>query len=376
MNVLDRYGLTKIINARGTFTPLGVSRSSDQVSRAVAEALQDYFVIDELQDLVSRKLAGIAGSEAGAVTHCVAAGITMSIAAAMVGTSPEKIAALPDTKGIPNRVVLPANHAIDYGHPIQQAVRLAGATPVLAGTVDECSLADIDGQLRHADTCCLLLVSSRLTTGRSVDLSAAVDASHLRGVPTIIDGAAQDMRIKELLATNADLVLVSAHKYMASPTAGLVIGRKALVDAVRAQERGIGRAMKATKEAIIGVLSALEERSVLHIAEWRETQACKVSDFVGRANELPGVKARSVPDPAGMPFMRAHVQVDDRQTGVNARSLAVALKNGVPSIWVMDDKIADGDIVFELVQTDRDEIDTILAQLSKLLSRSSSPDGS
>ena len=59
MNVHDRYGLTKVINARGTFTPLGVSRSSDQVSRAVAEALQDYFVIDELQNLVSRKMAGI-----------------------------------------------------------------------------------------------------------------------------------------------------------------------------------------------------------------------------------------------------------------------------------------------------------------------------
>lgn len=367
MNVLDRYCLTRIINARGTFTPLGVSRSSEHVGQSVAEALQDYFVIDELQDLASRTIKDFAGSEAGAVTHCVAASITMSIAAAMVGTSSDKIAALPDTNGVPNRVVLPANHAVNYGHSILQAVRLAGATPVLAGAAGECSLADIERQLRHAETCCLLLVSSRLTKGRPVDLTAAVEASHRRGVPAIIDGAAQDMRIKELLATDADLVLVSAHKYLASPTAGLVIGQKALVDAVRAQERGIGRAMKATKEAIIGVLSAFEERSDLDVAEWRETQANKVSDFVGRANEIPGIAAWSVPDPAGMPFMRAHVQVNDRRTGMNATSLAAALKTGVPSIWVMDDRIADGEIVFELVQTDKDEIGTILAQLSKLL---------
>ena len=61
----------------------------------------------------------------------------------------------------------------------------------------------------------------------------------------------------------ADLVLVSAQKYLASPTAGLIIGRKRLVHACRAHEKGIGRAMKATKEAVIGVLAALEERQNL-----------------------------------------------------------------------------------------------------------------
>lgn len=367
MNAHDRYGLTKVINVRGTFTPLGVSRSSEQVGRAVAEALQDYFVIDELQDLASRKIAFFADSEAGAVVHCVAGGITMSIAATMTGTAPDKIAALPDPAKMPNRVVLPANHAINYGHSIVQAIRLTGATPILAGTVNECSRADIERQLDHPDTCCLLLASSRLTTGKPVDLSSAVDASHRRGVPAIIDGAAQDMRIKELLATDTDLVLVSAQKYMASPTAGLVIGRQGLVDAVRAQERGIGRAMKATKEAIIGVLSALEERADLDLAKWRETQANKVSGFIGRANELPGITARSVADPAGMPFERAHLQVNAQYAHTNAASLVAALKIGTPSIWVMEDRIVDREIVFELVQTSHDEINVILARLSTLL---------
>ena len=362
MNAHDRYSLTKVINARGTYTPLGVSRSSEQVGRAVAEALQHYFIIDELQDLASRTIADFAGSEAGVVTHCVAAGITMSIAATMTGTSPDKIAALPDTVGMRDRVVLPANHAVNYGHPIVQAIRLAGATPILAGTVDECPLADIERQLGHPDTCCLLLVSSRLTTGRPVDLRSAIATAHRRGVPAIIDGAAQDMRLKELLATDADLVLVSAQKYMASPTAGLVIGQRDLVTAVRAQERGIGRAMKATKEAIIGVLSALEERVDLDVAKWRETQAGKVSNFIGRANELPGITARSVADPAGMPFERAHLQVDHQQAGTSAASLVTGLKTGIPPIWVMEDKVADGEIVFELVQTDKDEIDSILAK--------------
>ena len=39
MNILDRHQLTHVINARGTFTPLGVSRSSVAVGEAVSEAL-------------------------------------------------------------------------------------------------------------------------------------------------------------------------------------------------------------------------------------------------------------------------------------------------------------------------------------------------
>ncbi len=47
MSLHDRYGLTRVINAAGTFTPLGVSRSPAAVGNAVAEALSAFFVIDE-----------------------------------------------------------------------------------------------------------------------------------------------------------------------------------------------------------------------------------------------------------------------------------------------------------------------------------------
>ncbi len=65
MNAHDHYGLAKVINARGPYPPLGVSRSPKRVSRAIAD---------------------FSGSEAGVVTHCVASGMTLSIAATMTGT--------------------------------------------------------------------------------------------------------------------------------------------------------------------------------------------------------------------------------------------------------------------------------------------------
>ena len=368
MNIREQYGLTQVINARGTYTPLGVSRSSEQVKHVVSQALGDFFVIEELQSAASRAIARYAGSEAGAVTHCVAAGITLAVASAMAGSDPRRIAALPDGSGMPNRVVLPAGHAVDYGHPILTDVRLAGATPVLAGSEAICSVQDIETALSHERTACLLLVSSRLVSGQPVDLSGAVAAAHRRGVPAIIDGAAQDMRIGELLATGADIVLVSAHKYLASPTAGLIIGRNDRVQACRAQERGIGRAMKATKEAILGVLAALEERRQLDLDSWRTEQQRKVAWFLERANRIRGIHATEARDSTGLPFSRVCLAVDPTGQDWNASLLATRLRAGTPSIWLMEHAATEGQLFLELVPLVDTELEVIIGRLSALLS--------
>jgi L-seryl-tRNA(Ser) seleniumtransferase len=362
MDIHDRYRLTRVINAAGSFTPLGVSRSSPAVAAAAAEALQAFFVMDELQEAASAAIVRLTGAQAGAVVHCAAAGITLSVAAAMAGASPEAIAALPDATGLADRVVLPAGHAVNYGHPIVQDIRLAGATPVLAGTEAGCTIAEIETALADEAVACLLLVSSRLVRGAAVDLAEAVAAAHRRGAPAIIDGAAQDMRISELLATGADLVVISAQKYLASPTAGLVIGRADLVGAVRAHERGIGRAMKASKEATCGVLAAIGERRALDMAEWRGVQDAKVAGFVERANGL----ARAVPDSAGMPFARVHLRIDPTAAGRDARAVADDLKTGSPSIRVMEHGLDAGEIILELVGLREDEVAAILSRLEGL----------
>jgi len=187
-------------------------------------------------------------------------------------------------------------------------------------------------------------------------------------VPAIIDGAAQDVRIGDLLATGADLVLISAHKYLSSPTAGLFIGRNDMVDAVRAHEKGIGRAMKPTKEAICGVLAAIEERQETDLGAWSDGQESKAAGFVKQANEIPGVQATSVPDPSGMPFPRAHLSISPSQAAMEAEALAKSLKAGDPSIWVMEHALKDGQIILELVRLTEDELEVILARISKLLS--------
>jgi len=364
MNIHERYGLTRVINARGTFTPLGVSRSSERVAKTVAQALGEFFIIEELQSLVSQAAVDLAGGEAAAVTHCVSAATTIAVAAAMAGSDPKKVAALPDASGMPDRVVLPAGHAVDYGHPNTTDIRLAGAFPVLAGSEAMCSTRDLEAALAHERTACLLLVSSRLTTGSPVDLREAVAAAHRRNVPAIIDAAAQGMRMDALLSTGADAVLFSAQKYLASPTAGLIIGRAEFVRDCRVQERGIGRAMKPTKEAILGVLAAIEDRRDLEPAAWREAQARKVAWFVDRVKHVSSVTASEVPDPSGMPFSRVRLTVRAEGEGWNAAVLAARLRSETPPIWVMEHGAGEGHLFLELVPLDDAELEVIADRLT------------
>lgn len=361
--VLADHTLTRLINAAGTFTPLGVSRSSATVGENVAAALAHFLVIDELQDIASTVLADWTGADAGAVTHCAAAGITLSIAALFAGDDPGRVAALPDTGSRPNRIALPVGHAVNYGHPIEQDIRLAGGVPVFVSQDTTDPLAPVEETLRRADVAGLLLVSSRLVQSPGEDLAAIVRIAHGLGKPVIVDGAAQDWRIPALLDTGADLIVVSGHKYLASPTAGFVIGTREKVAAVRAQEKGIGRAMKASKEAIVGLLAAIAERQSTDAAAWADDQAAKTAAFVQRANCIAGIRAEAVQDPVGMPFARAHVTVADGDPAVTANACAT-LKAGDPAIRVMEHMLDQGVMVLELVPLTAAEIDTVIERLA------------
>lgn len=368
MEQISNIGVSALINARGPFTPLGVSRSSQSVSAATADALLEFADVSALHGAANAALRDFAGSEAGTVVHCAAAAVTLAVAGLMTGADAEKVAALPNTTGMRNRVVLPRGHSVNYGHPIEQAIRLSGAKPVFAGDETECSVSMIADAIEHPGTCCLLLVVSRLTTGQAVDLTGAIEAAHVKGLPVVIDGAAQVFRARELVAMGADLLIVSGQKYLGSPTAGLVFGRSTLINGVRAQDKGIGRGMKASKEALRGVLAAIQHFSSQNEDDWKMVQTEKVSIFNERLNRVDGVTATAEPDPTNAPFPRACLKLDPARVGRSAVEVSELLKSGSPSIWVMDHRAEHQEIILELVPLCEAEVDVIVERLSELMS--------
>ncbi|HQR98650.1 MULTISPECIES: hypothetical protein [unclassified Polaromonas] len=355
--------LKRVINAWGTPTPYGVSRSDPAVAEAGSLMLQRHVVLADLQALAGRELAAWSGAESACVTHCSAAAITLAVAACMAGTDAARVAQLPDNTGMPNRVLLLAAQQVNYGQAITQAVRLAGAHPVPCP-----ALADLAADLARGGVACVLAVESHLAVGSGPAVTGELAAlAHAAGVPLVLDAAAQDWRARELVTGGADLVLLSGQKYLRSPTAGLVLGRADLVAALDAQHGGVGRAMKPTKEALAGVLAALRLRADMPRDAWCAAQQRKLDAMAAAARGWPGVTVERTPDPQGNGFARLWLKVDAAVTGISAGGVIGLLRAGDPVVVVAPHRAAQGSIGLELTAVHGEELPELCALLATAL---------
>ena len=127
-DIRRELGLRKVINASGTMTFLGASIVVPEAVEAMARVLPQFVEIGDLQRKASAAIARLTGAEAGTVTASTASGITVAIAACMTGADLARIEQLPDICGMKHEVPLQRGHMVNYGAPVEQAVRLAGAT--------------------------------------------------------------------------------------------------------------------------------------------------------------------------------------------------------------------------------------------------------
>lgn len=349
----------RVINAWGTATPFGVSRSGQRVAQATADMMRRYVVLAELQAQAGAAIVRWSGAQAGCVTHSTAAAITLTAAACMTGADAEKIARLPGTEGLPRRVAMLQAHAVNYGQSILQAVRLAGAVPVPCADIGALHAA-----LAEGGAACVLAVESHLAAGSGPETtSLLLEAARAAGVPLVLDAAAQDWRVHDLVAGGADIILVSAQKYLAGPTAGLVMGRADLVASVDAQHAGIGRGMKPTKEALAGVIAALELRGEIFASEWRVEQRRKAEAVLAAISGWKGVGVRRVPDPQGNGFDRLWISTGRPHAGALIRRL----KDGDPAVAVAPHRAEHGEIGLELTGVDEDELPDLCSLLQAAL---------
>lgn len=261
MNASDiraRLGLRPIINVSGTMTALGASIAVPEAISAVAAILTEFVEIDDLQRRASAAIIRLCGAEAGFVTASCSAAITLGIAGTMTGDDLAAIERLPDTAGLKHEVIIQAGHMVSYGAPIEQAIRLTGATVVPVGQATSTRGYQLAGTLNERTAAAVYVVSHHTVQRGMLGLPAFAELCHARGVPVIVD-AASEYDLRGFLVAGADLVCYSAHKFLGGPTAGIVAGRrKPLIRAAYLQNRGIGRGMKVGKEGIAGTIAALD----------------------------------------------------------------------------------------------------------------------
>jgi len=262
MDVYARLGVAPIINCATTYTRLGGSLPPPAVVDAMARSARCFVDVFALQAAAGRHLAQITGNDAAYISNGAAAGLALAAAACITGDDVAKMARLPtDLSGLKNEIVV---------HRVQRnwydfAVRQTGATLVEIGHSMETAPWELDAAITDRTAAVFYFAGEHLNHN-TLPLAYVVERAHARGVPVVVDAAAQIPPVSNLTAftrgQGADLVIFSGGKGLNGPqNSGLVLGRADLIHAMTLNgppNQRIGRPMKVAKDAIVGLVTAVE----------------------------------------------------------------------------------------------------------------------
>lgn len=336
-DIYKRLGVTPIVNARGTHTRLGGTLIRPEVLDAMRQAAQAYVVLDELQDKASEVIARATGAEAGLVVGGAEAGLLIGTAAILAGTDPARIAQLPNTDGMKNEAIMHRVHRNGYDH----GVRAAGARIVDIGY----GASTLPYQLRAAineRTALVVYLMSPWASHGSLPLATTCGIAHEANVPVLVDAAAMlppANNLRQYIADGADLVTFSGGKGLMGPqSSGVLAGRADLIRAARlngSPSHSVGRAAKAAKEDIVGLIVALENYMQrdhdADIALWRS----QAGWMVERLNDFPGVAVSYLYDGREHPVPRVELLFSP-ETDINSHELVVALEDHDPRVFLFE----------------------------------------
>ncbi len=366
MTVYEEIGLPRVINASGRVTVLGVSTISDKVAKAAVAGGQSYVVVEDLIDKAGEIISRYTGGEDSCPTVCASAAIALSVAGMISRGKKTIMDRLPDSTGLANEIILQKGHVINFNAPIETMLRLGGGVPVEAGCATEVVVEDVE-ELINEKTVALLYVKSHHCVQKGMlDLPTMIDIAHRHNLPLMVDAAAEE-DFRKYIAMGADLVCYSGAKALEATTSGFVTGKKELISYIKKQYHGVGRAMKVGKEAIMGLLAALEQYENKDKKAEVEKNVKIVDWLVDEINQIPNLKAQKIQDEAGRAIFRARVFVDPEKADMTATELEGKLKAGTPTIRCRTEFMSLGSLDFDprpLVEGDKE---LIVAKLKEIM---------
>jgi len=335
MDIYDELGVRKIINGIATVTSLGGSIMPSEVLEAMVEASRHFVSIDELQKKAGEKIAELTRNQAAYISCGAAAGVALATAACITGMDAEKRARLPYTDGMKNEAILHRFGRVSFDF----AIRQVGGKIVEIGNEAGTSPEDME-QAISEKTVAIFYFYKPSIIKRQLSLEQGIEIAKRRGIPLIVDAAAQIPPVDSLwrfTQMGADLVIFSGGKGLRGPqSSGLILGRKDLIEACafNACPRSfIGRPMKVGKEEIIGLLTPVKRYLNLDHDKLMKTYEEQVQYMLDEFSSIPHVSARRIfPSEAGQPMPRAEIIFDEQGLGMAVGEIMAQLREGEPSI--------------------------------------------
>lgn len=367
MGIYKELGIKRIINAFDTYTLLGGHTLAEEVIQARDEADREFAWIWDIQMKAGKRVAELTGAEAAFIPVGVYAGLGQIFAALMAGTDPKKMRKLPDTSWTKNEVIIQkCLRDFQYDHSIE----VVGAKIKEVG--DEkvgCTAKQIEDAINEK-TLAIHYMSHGFTgsfasrSAHVVPIEEVIKIGKKHKVPVIVDAAFQCYPLdgfKKFVELGADAALYSC-KYFGGPnTAGLMLGKKKLIE-VAAMHSFIGqeggpdgnkflseadrgsygslfRGCKQDRASIVGAVVALEkfmktmrdpERNVLKPARARAEY------FKEQFKDIPNVEMKVIDaNTPNTDLLKIALQLKlNNKTPREVLAIRQNLQSGDPSIWV------------------------------------------
>ncbi|WP_373045450.1 L-seryl-tRNA(Sec) selenium transferase [Vulgatibacter sp.] len=263
----QRRGLRPVINATGVVlhTNLGRAPLAEEAQAAVLEVARGYANLELDLDTgkrgsryapVAPLLCELAGAEAGLVVNNNAAAVLLVLSALAAG----------------RECIVSRGELVEIGggFRIPDVMRMAGVRLVEVGTTNKTRLQDY-AEAIGPETALLLKIhkSNFALVGFTEEVSAAA-LSRLgreRGIPVYEDlgsgclvplegaGLPHEPTVAEAVAAGADVITFSGDKLLGGPQAGLVVGRRELVE--RLERHPLNRALRIDKLTVAALEATL-----------------------------------------------------------------------------------------------------------------------
>ena len=300
-----------------------------EVQAAVAFAASHPVRLRDLQAAAGAYIAKRVKAEAALVSSGAAAALSLGTAGCLTVGNPDA------SKDVPARTATLKNEVlIQHGHrfPHDHAIEMCGTK-----LIEVESIADYEQAFTPKTGMAFFFNAAE--TGQ-VSREDWVRVAHAHGVPCMIDAAADVPPIANLwnfTQMGFDLVTFSGGKGMRGPqNAGLLLGRKDLIDAAALNDnptdRSVGRGMKVAKEQIIGMVAALDWL-LSQTDDGIESEARRRAERIAAAiHSLPTVTTEVFVPAVANHIPHLMIRYDQQRIGISPADVAVALRNGTPSI--------------------------------------------
>ncbi len=259
--------LIPVINATGVIlhTNLGRAPLSDAAIRAMDAVSRGYSNLE--YDLEK-------GARGSRLTHAesVLQKLTGAESAIIVNNNASAVLLVLSALANKKRVIISRSQLVEIGggFRIPDVMKQSGAKLVEVGTTNKVHLRDYEEELKLADALVMRVHPSNFKVigfTEEPELNDIVELAHNAGTFVVDDlgsgalvdtakyGLIHEPTVQESLAVGVDVVCFSGDKLLGGPQAGIILGKKELID--RIKKHPLARAVRADKACLAGLTATL-----------------------------------------------------------------------------------------------------------------------